>query len=72
MLNGEPFQRIGAMDLRGAVVSGSRTAHFHRRMFPTAGGRRLIDGDRPTSWDFVGAAIAVTGMVVIMLAPRHA
>ena len=24
----------------------------------------LIDGNRPTSWDFIGAAIAVTGMVV--------
>jgi small multidrug resistance family-3 protein len=32
----------------------------------------LVDGDRPTSWDLIGAAIAVTGMVVIMLGPRHA
>jgi len=30
----------------------------------------LVDGIRPTAWDLGGAAIAVLGMVVIMLAPR--
>jgi small multidrug resistance family-3 protein len=30
----------------------------------------LVDGVRPTSWDLIGAAIAVTGMAVIILAPR--
>jgi small multidrug resistance family-3 protein len=30
----------------------------------------LVDGVRPTSWDLVGAAIAVTGMAVIILGPR--
>jgi small multidrug resistance family-3 protein len=32
----------------------------------------LVDGDRPTSWDLVGAAIAVTGMAIIMLGPKPA
>jgi small multidrug resistance family-3 protein len=32
----------------------------------------LVDGVRPTSWDLIGAAIAVTGMVIIMLGPRQA
>ena len=31
-----------------------------------------VDGVRPTVWDFVGAAIAIGGMVIIMLAPRSA
>lgn len=31
----------------------------------------LVDGNRPTSWDLVGAAVAVTGMAIIMLGPRH-
>ena len=30
----------------------------------------LVDGVRPTPWDLIGAAIAVTGMVVIILGPR--
>ena len=30
----------------------------------------LVDGVRPTSWDLVGATIAVTGMAVIILGPR--
>lgn len=30
----------------------------------------LVDGVRPTSWDLAGAAIAVTGMAVIILGPR--
>jgi small multidrug resistance family-3 protein len=32
----------------------------------------LVEGDRPTSWDLLGAAIAVIGMGIIMLAPRNA
>jgi small multidrug resistance family-3 protein len=31
----------------------------------------LVDGVRPTSWDLCGVAIAVTGMVIIMLGPSH-
>ena len=30
----------------------------------------LVDGVRPTSRDLIGAAIAVTGMAVIILGPR--
>jgi small multidrug resistance family-3 protein len=30
----------------------------------------LVDGVRPTSWDLIGAAVAVTGMAVIILGPR--
>jgi small multidrug resistance family-3 protein len=30
----------------------------------------LVDGERPTSWDILGAAVAVTGMAIIMLGPR--
>jgi small multidrug resistance family-3 protein len=29
-----------------------------------------VDGNRPTSWDLVGAGVAVAGMAIIMLAPR--
>jgi len=30
----------------------------------------LVDDVRPTSWDLVGAVIALTGMAIIMLGPR--
>jgi small multidrug resistance family-3 protein len=30
----------------------------------------LVDGNRPTQWDLLGAAIAVVGMAVMMLGPR--
>lgn len=30
----------------------------------------LVDGDRPSAWDLTGAAVAVAGMAIIMLAPR--
>lgn len=31
-----------------------------------------VDGVRPTTWDLVGAAVALAGMAIIMFAPRHA
>ena len=31
----------------------------------------LVDGQRPSSWDLIGAAVAVTGMAIIMFAPKH-
>ncbi|HUD43072.1 MAG TPA: YnfA family protein [Dokdonella sp.] len=30
----------------------------------------LVDSVRPSAWDIVGASIALTGMAVIMFAPR--
>lgn len=30
----------------------------------------LIDGHRPTQWDLLGAAVAITGMAIIVLGPR--
>ena len=30
----------------------------------------LVDGVRPTVWDVAGSIVAVTGMAIIMLAPR--
>jgi small multidrug resistance family-3 protein len=30
----------------------------------------LIDGVRPSAWDFLGSAVALAGMAIIMLAPR--
>ena len=30
-----------------------------------------IDGLRPTLWDLVGALVAISGMAIIMFAPRH-
>ena len=30
----------------------------------------LVDGIRPTLWDITGSAVAMTGMAIIMLAPR--
>jgi small multidrug resistance family-3 protein len=32
----------------------------------------LVDEVRPTSWDLIGAAIALSGMAIIMLGPRPA
>ena len=32
----------------------------------------LVDGNRPTSWDLIGAAVAVTGMAIIMFGPKAA
>jgi small multidrug resistance family-3 protein len=32
----------------------------------------LVDEVRPTSWDLIGAAIALTGMVIIVVGPRPA
>ncbi|MDB6008446.1 MAG: ynfA, partial [Gammaproteobacteria bacterium] len=32
----------------------------------------LVDKVRPTSWDLIGAAIALAGMVIIVLGPRPA
>ena len=29
-----------------------------------------VDGVRPTVWDLVGTAVALTGMAIIMFAPR--
>lgn len=31
-----------------------------------------VDGIKPTSWDFLGASIALLGMAIIMFAPRGA
>lgn len=31
-----------------------------------------VDGIRPTAWDLLGGAVAVTGMGIIMFAPRQA
>lgn len=31
----------------------------------------LVDGIRPTAWDLVGGSVALLGMAIIMLAPRH-
>lgn len=30
----------------------------------------LVEGIKPTSWDIIGSAVALTGMAIIMLAPR--
>lgn len=32
----------------------------------------IVDGNRPTTWDLIGAAVSVAGMAIIMLAPRAA
>jgi small multidrug resistance family-3 protein len=29
----------------------------------------LVDGVRPSAWDFLGSAVALAGMAIIMLAP---
>ncbi|MCS4502677.1 hypothetical protein KBTX_00142 [wastewater metagenome] len=31
-----------------------------------------VDGIRPTAWDLLGSAVALTGMAIIMFAPRAA
>lgn len=30
----------------------------------------IVDGSRPTSWDLIGAGVAMAGMVIIMMGPR--
>lgn len=32
----------------------------------------LVDGVRPSHWDWLGVAVSITGMAIIMFAPRHA
>ncbi len=32
----------------------------------------LVEGITPTTWDFLGSFIAITGMAIIMFAPRDA
>lgn len=32
----------------------------------------LVDGVRPSGWDLLGSAVALTGMAIIMFAPRSA
>ena len=31
----------------------------------------LVEGQRPTAWDLVGALVAILGMAIIMLGPRR-
>lgn len=31
----------------------------------------LVDGEKPTMWDIVGASIALFGMAIIMFAPKN-
>ncbi|QFY41436.1 YnfA family protein [Candidatus Methylospira mobilis] len=31
-----------------------------------------VDGIRPTAWDLLGASVALTGMAIIMFAPKNA
>jgi small multidrug resistance family-3 protein len=48
-------------------------------LHPTAAGRVYaailwlwgVDGIRPTGWDIVGSLVALTGMAIIMFAPRQ-
>ena len=32
----------------------------------------VVDAVRPTLWDWLGVAVTLTGMAIIMFAPRHA
>ena len=32
----------------------------------------LVDGIKPTTWDIVGSLVAITGMAIIMFAPKQA
>lgn len=31
---------------------------------------RFVEGERPTTWDLVGAGVAVAGMAIIIMGPR--
>jgi small multidrug resistance family-3 protein len=31
----------------------------------------LVEGERPTTWDLLGASVAVVGMAIIVLGPRR-
>lgn len=39
-------------------------------VFTALGWLWLVDGIRPTSWDLIGGLVALTGMAIIMAAPR--
>ena len=32
----------------------------------------LVDGQRPTRWELIGAAVCILGMAIIMIGPREA
>ncbi len=32
----------------------------------------IIEAIKPTAWDFLGGAVSLAGMAIVMLAPRHA
>ncbi|MEX2496648.1 MAG: YnfA family protein [Woeseia sp.] len=32
----------------------------------------VVDGERPGPWDLIGVSVAITGMAIIMFAPRPA
>jgi len=32
----------------------------------------LVDGEKPTMWDVIGASMALLGMAIIMFAPKNA
>lgn len=32
----------------------------------------LVEGTRPTAWDLAGAAVAIAGMIIIVLGPQRA
>ncbi|MCB5186573.1 YnfA family protein [Methylobacillus caricis] len=39
-------------------------------IFVALGWLWLVDGIRPSAWDVIGVAVAITGMMIIMFAPR--
>jgi Uncharacterised BCR, YnfA/UPF0060 family len=71
-------QNSGSQDECGNRYEGPRTEVLlpALRAFRRNDGRTsvailwLIDGNRPTSWDLIGAAVAIVGMAIIMLGPQ--
>ena len=69
---------VAALGLYGFVATLQPEAHFGRILAAYGGvfvagslaWGVVVDGFRPDRWDYVGAAICLVGMAVIMYGPR--
>ncbi|GAB2980256.1 YnfA family protein [Saccharothrix stipae] len=69
---------VAALGLYGFVATLQPDAHFGRILAAYGGvfvagslaWGVVVDGFRPDRWDYVGAAICLAGVAVIMYAPR--
>ncbi|MCB5191284.1 YnfA family protein [Methylobacillus arboreus] len=58
------------LSLHPAAAGRVYAAYGGVYIFVALGWLWLVDGIRPSTWDFVGVAVALVGMAIIMFAPR--